>query len=184
MVHVASLLKVNRGLAEISIRKHGVTDFGCARLCDALKLNRTLKSLDLGCNSIGQDGCKDIHMMLSENFTLERLELHANRIEDPGVAELAKALSWKNSTLAYIGISNNNVGAKGMSAFAGIFANNEAIKGFRCWGNPGIASVTSYLSTRSENLSTKILPLSTDACAVGWRLGPGCAAGTLFGVFL
>lgn len=44
---MAHMLKVNKTLRELHLGKHGMTDTGVERLCEALKMNSSLRYLDL-----------------------------------------------------------------------------------------------------------------------------------------
>lgn len=44
---MAQMLVVNKTLRELHMGKHGMTDTGVERLCEALKMNFSLRYLDL-----------------------------------------------------------------------------------------------------------------------------------------
>ncbi|XP_057178319.1 leucine-rich repeat-containing protein 34 isoform X3 [Triplophysa rosa] len=97
--HMAHMLMVNKTLRELHMGKHGMTDTGVDRLCEALKMNSSLRYLDLRCNRITRDGARCLSEVLKQNSTLEILDLSSNCIEDDGAVYLSEAIKIPHSKL-------------------------------------------------------------------------------------
>ena len=68
---MAALLQNNRGLQRLSLRKHGINDFGARRLAEALANNEWLLTLDIASNNVSRDGATALAEMIMVNDTLQ-----------------------------------------------------------------------------------------------------------------
>ncbi|XP_072514409.1 leucine-rich repeat-containing protein 34 [Salminus brasiliensis] len=134
-VHMARMLAVNQTLRELHMGKHGMTDSGVERLCEALMLNRTLRYLDLCCNRISRDGVKCLAGVLKENNTLEILDLSSNRIEDDGAVYLSEAIKQPHCKLRALSIPSNNIATTGLLSLTKAMDTNPHLTHIYIWGN-------------------------------------------------
>jgi Ran GTPase-activating protein (RanGAP) involved in mRNA processing and transport len=151
--HMAALIQHNTSLKRLSLRKHGMTNFGAERIAEALTNNTSIVSLDLSANKIGRDGAAALAEMLMVNDTLEELILDGNAIEDEGCLAIATAMvTARTKSLKSIGVARNNIlGAvghrtgnvemSGLVAIARAISATPNITTFRVWGNPAVSAV-------------------------------------------
>uniref|UniRef100_A0A673IWQ1 Si:dkey-23k10.2 n=1 Tax=Sinocyclocheilus rhinocerous TaxID=307959 RepID=A0A673IWQ1_9TELE len=94
----------------------GITDEGCAALASALRSNPShLRELDLSHNNIGDSGRKLFSLALdSPHCKLEILRLIDCGLTDEDCADLALALSFDNSCLRELNLSENKFGDSGI----------------------------------------------------------------------
>ncbi|XP_065114469.1 leucine-rich repeat-containing protein 34 isoform X1 [Paramisgurnus dabryanus] len=134
-VHMAKMLVVNKTLRELHVGKHGMTDTGVERLCEALKMNFSLRYLDLRCNRIARDGAKCLSEVLKQNSTLEIVDLSSNRIEDAGAVYLSEAIKLPHSKLRALSITSNNIGTAGLMSLYRAIRVNSSLTHVYIWGN-------------------------------------------------
>ncbi|XP_073687071.1 leucine-rich repeat-containing protein 34 [Garra rufa] len=134
-VHMAQMLVVNKTLRELHMGKHGMTDTGLERLCEALKLNISLRYLDLRCNRITRDGAKCLSEVLKQNPSLEILDLSSNRIEDDGAVYLSEAIKLPHSKLKALSVTSNNIGKQGLMSLNEAMKVNSCLSHIYIWGN-------------------------------------------------
>ncbi|XP_067291564.1 leucine-rich repeat-containing protein 34 isoform X3 [Pseudorasbora parva] len=134
-VHMAQMLVVNKTLRELHMGKHGMTDTGVKRLCEALKLNTSLCYLDLRCNRITRDGAKCLSEVLKQNCYLEILDLSSNRIEDDGAVYLSEAIKLPDSKLKALSVTSNNIGKEGLMSLDEAMRVNSCLTHIYIWGN-------------------------------------------------
>ncbi|XP_030623437.1 leucine-rich repeat-containing protein 34 [Chanos chanos] len=134
-VHTARMLVMNKSLRELHLGKHGMTDSGLERLCEALKLNATLSYLDLRCNRITRDGAKCLAEVLKQNSSLEILDLSSNRIEDDGAVYFSEALTRPECKLKALSIPFNNIGTVGLLSLSRAMKMNCCLTHIYIWGN-------------------------------------------------
>ncbi|XP_026863835.2 leucine-rich repeat-containing protein 34 isoform X2 [Electrophorus electricus] len=134
-VHMARMLVVNQTLRELHMGKHGMTDSGVERLCEALMQNHTLHYLDLRCNRITRDGAKCLAEVLKQNGTLEILDLASNRIEDEGAVYLSEAIAQPHSKLRALAIPSNSIATVGLVSLTKAMNVNPCLTHIYIWGN-------------------------------------------------
>ncbi|XP_007252411.4 leucine-rich repeat-containing protein 34 [Astyanax mexicanus] len=134
-IHMARMLAVNQTLRELHMGKHGMTDSGVERLCEALMINCTLRYLDLRCNRISRDGAKCLAGVLKKNNTLEILDLSSNRIEDDGAVYLSKAIMQPHCKLRALSITSNNIATTGLVSLTKAMVSNPQLTHIYIWGN-------------------------------------------------
>ncbi|XP_062841599.1 leucine-rich repeat-containing protein 34 [Trichomycterus rosablanca] len=134
-VHMAQMLLINQTLKELHMGKHGMTDFGVERLCEALMTNRSLRYLDLRCNKITRDGAKCLAEVLKQNDTLEILDLSSNRIEDDGAVYLSEVVTLPYCKLRALAITSNNIATPGLVSLAKAMNANPHLTHIYIWGN-------------------------------------------------
>ncbi|KAI7792616.1 putative leucine-rich repeat-containing protein 34, partial [Triplophysa rosa] len=133
--HMAHMLMVNKTLRELHMGKHGMTDTGVDRLCEALKMNSSLRYLDLRCNRITRDGARCLSEVLKQNSTLEILDLSSNCIEDDGAVYLSEAIKIPHSKLRALSITGNNAGTAGLMCLYKAIRVNSSLTNVYIWGN-------------------------------------------------
>ncbi|XP_036376294.1 leucine-rich repeat-containing protein 34 [Megalops cyprinoides] len=166
-VHFAQMLKVNEGLQELHLGKHGMTDSGVERLCEALRANVTLRYLDLRCNRIARDGARRLAELLRQNSAIQILDLSCNRIEDEGAAHLAEAISLHNGSLRALSIPSNSIGALGLVSLAKAMEVSSSLSHIYIWGNkleePACVAFASLIkSGRLREEHTDVSPYEVD----------------------
>ncbi|XP_028813469.1 leucine-rich repeat-containing protein 34 [Denticeps clupeoides] len=134
-VHLSQMLLVNHTLRELHLGKHGMTDSGVERLCEALRINHGLRYLDLRCNRITRDGAKCLSAVLRERCLLEILDLSFNHIEDEGAVLLGAATRLPHSRLKALSISSNNIGTRGLVSLAEAMRASCTLTHIYIWGN-------------------------------------------------
>jgi len=151
--HMAALLQNNRGLQRLSLRKHGINDFGARRLAEALANNEWLLTLDIASNNVSRDGATALAEMIMVNDTLQDLNLDGNEVQDEGILSLSAAIveapvkSLRSLGVARGGIlgaishRTGNVEQSGLVAFARALKAVPELTTFRVWGNPAISGI-------------------------------------------
>ncbi|XP_027029557.2 leucine-rich repeat-containing protein 34 isoform X4 [Tachysurus fulvidraco] len=134
-VHTARMLEVNHSLKELHMGKHGMTDCGLQRLCEALIKNHSLCYLDLRCNRITRDGARHLAGLLKQNDTLKILDLSFNRIEDEGTVCLSDAIALKHTGLRALSIQSNDVSTLGLLSLSKAISANPHLTHVYIWGN-------------------------------------------------
>eukprot|EP01135_Chromosphaera_perkinsii_P003160 Nk52_evm49s236 gene=Nk52_evmTU49s236 len=134
-VHISKMLRVNTNLEYLSLRNHGIGNFGAEQLSIGLSYNRCLATLDLSSNSISRDGMKAIAEVLSRNDTLQNLIMTSNRIETDGAIYLSETLKENYSLRAFY-LEKNDIGDLGLAHLATALASSScSVRSFRLWGN-------------------------------------------------
>ncbi|KAK3515492.1 hypothetical protein QTP70_023611 [Hemibagrus guttatus] len=166
-VHTARMLEVNHSLKELHMGKHGMTDWGLQRLCEALISNHSLCYLDLRCNRITRDGARQLAGLLKQNDTLKILDLSFNRIEDDGVVCLSDAIMLKHTKLRALSIQSNNVSTVGLLSLSKAINTNPHLTHIYIWGNrleePACVAFSQLISSgRLSEQHTDVTPYTVD----------------------
>ncbi|XP_062506215.1 leucine-rich repeat-containing protein 34-like [Corticium candelabrum] len=161
-VHIAKMLKVNTGLQEIHLQKHGIRDFGAEWLHDTLKHNLTLTHLDLSRNRIGRDGAAHLACLLTQDTRLTHLDLSYNRIEDDGAIAISNALTHYNRNLKMLAIRGNEIGGLGLCAIAKAIKANPTLTQIYIWGNTMDEKTCKEFSSLTSGIDPRINPADTD----------------------
>ncbi|XP_060718027.1 leucine-rich repeat-containing protein 34 isoform X3 [Tachysurus vachellii] len=166
-VHTAHMLEVNHSLKELHMGKHGMTDCGLQRLCEALMSNHSLCYLDLRCNRITRDGARHLAEVLKQNDTLKILDLSFNRIEDEGAVCLSDAIMLKHTGLRALSIQSNNVSTLGLLSLSKAINTNPHLTHVYIWGNrleePVCVAFSQLLSSsRLSEQHTDVTPYTVD----------------------
>ncbi|KAM9439400.1 leucine-rich repeat-containing protein 34-like [Clarias gariepinus] len=166
-VHMARMLEVNHSLEELHMAKHGMTDWGLQRLCEALMSNHSLRYLDLRCNRITRDGARHLAQLLRKNDTLQILDLSFNRIEDDGAVYLSDAIMLEHTKLRALSIQSNNVSTDGLVSLSKAIAANPHLTHVYIWGNrleePVCVAFSQLISSsRLSEQHTDVTPYTVD----------------------
>ncbi|XP_027029558.2 leucine-rich repeat-containing protein 34 isoform X5 [Tachysurus fulvidraco] len=166
-VHTARMLEVNHSLKELHMGKHGMTDCGLQRLCEALIKNHSLCYLDLRCNRITRDGARHLAGLLKQNDTLKILDLSFNRIEDEGTVCLSDAIALKHTGLRALSIQSNDVSTLGLLSLSKAISANPHLTHVYIWGNrleePVCVAFSQLLSSsRLSEQHTDVTPYTVD----------------------
>ncbi|XP_058233084.1 leucine-rich repeat-containing protein 34 isoform X2 [Hemibagrus wyckioides] len=166
-VHTARMLEVNHSLKELHMGKHGMTDWGLQRLCEALISNHSLCYLDLRCNRITRDGARQLAGLLKQNNTLKILDLSFNRIEDDGAVCLSDAIMLKHTKLTALSIQSNNVSTVGLLSLSKAVNTNPHLTHIYIWGNrleePACVAFSQLMSSgRLSERHTDMTPYTVD----------------------
>ncbi|XP_076868293.1 leucine-rich repeat-containing protein 34 [Brachyhypopomus gauderio] len=166
-IHMARMLVVNQTLRELHMGKHGMTDSGVERLCEALMLNHALRYLDLRCNRITRDGAKCLAEVLKQNGTLEILDLASNRIEDEGAVYLSEAIALPHAKLRALSIPSNSIATVGLVSLTKAMNMNPRLTHIYIWGNrieePACVAFSQLIATsRLLKEHTDVSPYEVD----------------------
>jgi len=168
MGHVGQALVWNTALKTLSLQKHGLTDRGCARLCDNLIYNTTLTDLTLASNKLTVESAHSLAGLLSRRKDMKRLNLGSNSLDDEAARRFSAALP-DHPELTDLDISNNRIEDEGMYALAGALAQQGRMHRLRMWGNK--------FGPKSTSLLANILPdLPLYDCDVLIQVVDGVAA--------
>ncbi|KAI8848200.1 hypothetical protein BC829DRAFT_394639 [Chytridium lagenaria] len=135
IMHLARMLKMNRGIKVMGLRKFGVTDWSMTDcLAMAVKVNMGVKELDLSCNRITRDGGVSLCQALYKHSYISRLNLSCCSIQDQG-AEAVSLMLLYNKCLSRLFLDHNNISGKGIRALAHAITKNHTITHLTLWGN-------------------------------------------------
>ncbi|EDQ87376.1 uncharacterized protein MONBRDRAFT_33462 [Monosiga brevicollis MX1] len=140
-VHAAEMLLDNTVLKTVVLQKHGITDFGAARLAQSLQKNTSLQGLDLRNNRIGPDGVAELGRALARQETgkgLRFLDLGYNRAQTLGVEELLPCLLKTN--LKAVSLEHNEIDSQGVAMLAQHLSTQPLPDEMYLWGNPAIVA--------------------------------------------
>ncbi len=122
---LSRVLKTNKYLEKLSIRKSGLSDEGLIIIIKEVLENDNLRVLDLGGNLISYKGCEYLSKYLGSPYcVLQSLILNNNQIRDYGVKKLLKGLT-KNETLVHLNLNNNGLSDIGLLGLAKMLKKNE-----------------------------------------------------------
>eukprot|EP00116_Pleurobrachia_bachei_P005133 sb/3465395/ len=161
-VHFSKMLRVNYGLTELRLCKHGIMDFGASQLADALCDNNSLLFLDLGCNKISEDGARALAGLIRQNTPLKKLSLTSNRIGDNGVVAISEAVATNNCNLTTLMVNNNGITEKGLCAVAAALRLNITLSNVYIWGNELRNTACDAFERLMDGNKPRILPHNTD----------------------
>ena len=105
---LATALSFNIYLERLYLNDNFISDIGLKYLSKALSnSNKTLKILDLQKNQITDLGIEHLSEIIRKNSTLKSLSLDWNLFTDKSMKILSNAFSNCNSSIEYLGLSNN-----------------------------------------------------------------------------
>ncbi len=105
---LSSALSYNHTLERLYLSANLISDIGVKYLSKALSnSNKTLKVLGLQQNHITDLGIEHLAHMIEKNTTLLSLSLDFNLFTDKGMKILTNSLIHSNSSIQYLGLSNN-----------------------------------------------------------------------------
>lgn len=111
--HLSDLLKVNKALKKLVLKKIDINDDGIKEIASSLEKNETLEVLDLSRNSFGCPGVQKLSDVLKCNKALKKLVLKENKIDDGGIKEIASSLK-ENKTLNTLVIHDYRISLEGV----------------------------------------------------------------------
>ena len=152
---LSKVLKSNKKLEKLSLRKAGLTDESIVIMLKEMQENSTLRVLDLsanqisykGCeylmeylkspycvlqsliinnNSIGDYGIKFVIESIKSNETLAHIDLNHNRLTNPSLKRIAEAIE-ESPSLASLNLFWNDFGTDSLQAFYDIIRDEEKI---------------------------------------------------------
>lgn len=125
-------------LAHLSLRYHGIADFGARLLATSLASHASLTHLDLERNKIGVQGCEAIasHMILQPTggAVLRTLLLSYNEVGDEGAIALAEVIR-ANRPLSRLTLKNNGINEAGLVKIGQALVHNANLQHLALFGN-------------------------------------------------
>ena len=121
---LSKVLKTNKYLEKLSLRKSGLTDESLIILLKEVLENENLRVLDLGGNHISYKGCEYLSKYLESPYcNLQSLILNNNEIRNSGINNLVKGFI-KNETVVHLNLNHNGITDEGLSKIALLMGNN------------------------------------------------------------
>lgn len=115
---LSKVLKNNKHIEKLSLRKSGLTDECLIILVKEIMENDNFRVWDLGSNHISYKGCEYLSGYLKSPFcNLQSLILNNNQIRDNGVEFLVKGLE-NNSNLVHLNLNYNGLKDEGLLLLA------------------------------------------------------------------
>ena len=138
---LSKVLKTNKFLEKLSLRKSGLTDESLIILLKEVLENENLRVLDLGGNHISYKGCEYLSKYLESPYcNLQSLILNNNEIRNSGIDNLVKGFI-KNETVVHLNLNHNGITDEGLSKIALLMGNNGfLISLYIFWNDFGVKS--------------------------------------------
>lgn len=133
--HVNRMLRVNVGLAHLSLRHWQLRATGLHTVVQSLFDNETLRELDLGANQLDVEAAECLRNYLQDPACrLRKLRVCRNKIGELGAKAMAQALAV-NQSLVFLDMENNGIPDEGMRRVAESLNENHTLKVMLLWGN-------------------------------------------------
>ncbi|MBA8666730.1 hypothetical protein H1Q59_02335 [Holosporaceae bacterium 'Namur'] len=119
---VFEALKGNTSINSLILKKCKINSDGAISLAEVLEENTSIRSLDLTDTEISFDGILYIAEAFKINTTIKSLEL-----KRCGIGAKRAIAFIENSSLNYLGLSNNRISVKGAKALAEVLKRNSSL---------------------------------------------------------
>eukprot|EP00731_Ephydatia_muelleri_P002935 Em0001g2935a len=126
-VHCWKMLRGNKVLTSLQLRRCGIEPEGFSELCSALEVNTTLTELDLSENKFDDHSLASLGKMLRGNKVLTSLQLQGCGIGPEGLSELCSALEV-NTTLTELDLSVNMFYHHSLASLVQLLTNNQTLE--------------------------------------------------------
>lgn len=125
------------GQSLVTLKANGCAlgDDGVVAICKGLSSNKTLLTLELGSNSCGDRAAAALGRALKVNGTLEGLSLWKNGILAGGAKSIFCDGLSTNSSLQWLGMGGNAIGAEGAGFVAQGLSTNDGLQWLALGGN-------------------------------------------------
>ncbi len=127
-----NLVKVNRKMTHLDLRKNVLGDEGLAEIALALRCSASLVHIDLSSNDLGAKGGSQLFKALAANDSITSVDvsshegLHRNHLGEKGVKRLVSVLQH-NKILSILNLSGNGLKMEGLAYVAEGVAGNSTL---------------------------------------------------------
>eukprot|EP00731_Ephydatia_muelleri_P002875 Em0001g2875a len=132
-VHCWKMLRGNKVLTSLQLRRCGIEPEGFSELCSALEVNTTLTELDLSENTFDDHSLASLGKMLRGNKVLSSLKLKDCRIGPEGLPELCSALEV-NTTLTEIDLTYSTFDDHSLASLVKMLRGNKVLTSLQLLG--------------------------------------------------
>ena len=182
-----SLIKINKGIGSLDLRKNTLGDSGIAELSQTLKYSNSLVSVDFSSNELGPKGGSELFKALAVNESITGVDissqegLHRNHVGGRGLKRLVQVLQF-NKILSILNLSGNTIKVEGLAYIAEGIKGNYTLESLKVsqneiQGNPQCVQClkTMFIESKLKELDISDNPLG-NACIEGLALTLGSAA--------
>ncbi|XP_048018280.1 NACHT, LRR and PYD domains-containing protein 12-like [Megalobrama amblycephala] len=170
---LASALRSNSHLKELSLSQNKVGDKGLTLLSDGLKdPHCKLEKLPLWDCNITDEGCAALASALRSNSHLRDLNLSKNKIGGPGLTLLSDGLKDPQCKLEKLWLSYCDITSEGCAALASALRSNSHLRDLNLSGNkiggPGLTLLSDGLKDphcKLEKLCLSYCNITSEGCA-------------------
>lgn len=132
---LSKVLKSNKKLEKLSLRKAGLTDESIVVVLKEMQENSTLRVLDLSANQISYKGCEYLMEYLKSPYcVLQSLIINNNSIGDYGIKFLTESIKT-NETLAHIDLNHNRLTNQSLKKIADAIEDSNSLASLNLFWN-------------------------------------------------